>query len=280
MTSGRVAARATFWLLEAPDSIDIQSASNPDGAGIGVYDASGQPQVFKQPLAADHDLEFAREARDLESTTFVAHVRHASQGGISRRNTHPFTMDGRIFAHNGGLGELDTLEAHLGDDLALVEGDTDSERLFALVTREIRRRGDVTDGLVSAIEWVAEHLPVYALNVVMTTRAGLWAVRYPETHSLFVLESGVGDAEHRSEAGLRVSGSALPQRIVVASERLDDDPGWAELEPGELLVVGPDLRVERRAAWPDPPRRSQPGRPSPAPVSRGGLRGGARPSVR
>jgi predicted glutamine amidotransferase len=256
MSSGRVASRATFWLVDAPDSLDAQSAANPDGTGIGVYDAGGRPEIFKQPLAADHDLDFVREARDLESTTFVAHVRHASQGGISVRNTHPFTMDGRIFAHNGGLGDLPALEAHLGDDLTLVEGDTDSERLFALVTREIRAAGgNVAVGLTSAITWVVEHLPVYALNVILTTDDGLWAVRYPETHSLYLLVAAAGGAEHRSSEGLRVSGAGLPPRIVIASERLDDDPGWTALASGELLVVHPDLRVERSVHWEGPPAR-------------------------
>lgn len=253
MTSGREASRATFWLIGAPDSLDAQSSRNPDGTGIGVYDASGQPELFKQPLAADRDADFAHEARDLESTTFVAHVRYASEGGIALRNTHPFAMDGRILAHNGALGDLPQLQAHLGDDLALVEGDTDSERLFALVTREIRACGDVTEGLVTAIDWVVEHLPVYALNVVLSTPDSVWAVRYPDTHSLFVLELPAGDAEHHSDEGLHVRGTGLPARVVVASERLDDDPGWSELEPGELLVVGPDLTVERSVRWPGPP---------------------------
>lgn len=253
MTSGTVPARATFWLVEAPDSLAAQSPRNPDGTGIGVYDASGDPQVFKQPVAADEDLDFAREARDLESTTFVAHVRHASTGGISLRNTHPFTADGRIFAHNGGLGDLPALETHLGDDLSLVQGDTDSERLFALVTREIRACGDVTSGLRTALTWVIDNLPVYALNVILTTDDGLWAVRFPETHTLFLLVAGAGDAEHRSEEGMRVTGTDLPPRVVVASERLDDENGWTELEAGELLVVRPDLSIERTVLWEGPP---------------------------
>jgi len=41
--------------------------------------------------------------------------------------------------------------------------------------------------------------------------------------------------------------------VVVASERLDEDPGWRALRPGELVHVGPDQRVESRIALPDPP---------------------------
>lgn len=255
MTSGTEPTRATFWLLESSDSLDVQSRANPDGTGIGVFDEDGRPHVLKQALEADRDLDFAREARELVSRTFVAHVRHATQGGLSEVNTHPFSMDGRIFAHNGGFGELSVLEDHLGDDLALVRGDTDSERLFALVTREIRERGDVAEGLVAALDWVAGHLPVLALNVVLTTPDGLWAVRYPETHTLFLLTSDEGPVEHRSDEGTRVSADHAPARVVVASERLDDDPGWEELASGELVHVDADRAVTRRQVWDRGPAR-------------------------
>jgi predicted glutamine amidotransferase len=255
MTGGTTPVRATFWLLDAPDSLDVQSRANPDGTGLGIFDSQGAPQLFRQPLAADEDLDFAREARDLESTTWVGHVRHATQGSVALRNSHPFTQDGRIFAHNGGVGDVTRLEQELGDDLALVEGDTDSERVFALVTREIRRRGDIGDGLVAGLSWAAETLPVLALNVVLNTPDELWAVRYPETHSLFLLASDEGPVTRESDAGTRLTAEDAPPHVVVASERLDDDAGWEELEPGELVHVRRDLSIERRVALPDAPAR-------------------------
>lgn len=258
MSGGRSPVRATFWLLDAPDSLDVQSRANPDGTGLGIFDADGRPELFRQPLAADADLDFAREARELESTTWVGHVRHASQGSVALRNTHPFAMDGRILAHNGGFGDLGLLEEHLGDDLALVRGDTDSERLFALVTREIRRTGDATDGLVTALDWIADHLPVLALNVVLATPYDLWAVRYPDTHTLYLLESDDGPVAHESRAGTRVSADHAPPHVVVASEHLDDDPGWSELSSGELVHVGSDLSVVRTVFRNQAPVRRMP----------------------
>ena len=50
--------------------------------------------VDKQPLAAYEDQAFAREARELESRTFVAHVRYAPNGDLTMANTHPFEQDG------------------------------------------------------------------------------------------------------------------------------------------------------------------------------------------
>jgi len=254
---------ATFWLLDAPDSLSEQSRREPDGTGLGYFAEDGTPQVHKAPLAAYQDRDFAEEARQVCSATFVAHVRYASTGGLETKNTHPFEQDGRIFAHNGVIEDLDALDRELGPDRSLVRGDTDSERFFALVTREIRAcGGDVTAGIERAARWVAAQLPVYALNLVLATPTELWALRYPGTHDLYVLERDAGGPhgdrhlDHSGTAGrLRVHSGELAHApaVVVASERMDDHPGWRPLEPGELLHVGPDLRVSSRVAVPHPP---------------------------
>ena len=103
--------------------------------------------MLKQPLAAYEDRSSRARRASSQSRTFVAHVRYASNGGLTERNTHPFEQRGRLFAHNGVIGDLPALEHELGDAMSMVRGDTDSERLFALITREIERdrrrpRGD------------------------------------------------------------------------------------------------------------------------------------------
>jgi glutamine amidotransferase len=39
--AGTHARTATFWLVDAPDSLSAQSRRNPDGTGLGVFDAKG-----------------------------------------------------------------------------------------------------------------------------------------------------------------------------------------------------------------------------------------------
>jgi hypothetical protein len=46
---------------------------------------------------------------------------------------------------------------------------------------------------------------------------------------------------------------ATAPAVVVASERMDEDPGWRLLGSGELLHVPPDLRVASRAVLDRPP---------------------------
>jgi predicted glutamine amidotransferase len=259
--AAREPVRAAFWLLEAPDSLAEQSRRNPDGYGLATFGPDG-PEVEKEPVAAFSDADFRREAREQVSRTFLAHVRYASVGPHVLENTHPFLQDGRVFAHNGHIGGLDALEARLGDEEALVHGDTDSERFFALVTREIRARGDVGAGLVAAARWIAAELPLFALNCILATADGVWALRYPDTHDLLVLERSPGGPggdrhlEHASAAGrirVRSGDLAAQPAVVIATERMDEDAGWTALAPGELLHVDRGLRVTRELALPDPP---------------------------
>src|SRR6516164_1844248 len=142
MSGGREPVRATFWLLEAPDSLAQQSRREPDGTGLGAYDEHRHPVVSKQPVAAYEDAQFAQEAREVISRTFIAHVRYASTGAVSPENTHPFEQRDRLFAHNGVIEDLDRLEQELGDARSLVQGETDSERYFALITKELEKDGD------------------------------------------------------------------------------------------------------------------------------------------
>ena len=257
MSAGSRRARATFWLLGAPDSLVAQSHREPDGTGLGWFDEHGVAQLRKQPIAAYGDAAFGREAREVSSSTFVAHVRFASTGALELRNTHPFEQDGRLFAHNGVIEDLQTLDAHLGDALTLVRGGTDSERLFALITRETAAHGgDVGAGIAAACEWVAANLPLLAINLILTTREDLWALRYPETHELHVLERAPGTAlEHESVLGSRVhcEHGATRRLVVIASEPMDADPGWRAIESGELLHVDHDLNVSSRGILDTPP---------------------------
>jgi predicted glutamine amidotransferase len=257
MSAGTRRAKATFWLLEARDSLVTQSRREPDGTGLGWFGEDGAPHVSKQPLAAYADRDFAREAKEVVSRTFLAHIRFASTGGLELRNTHPFEQHGRLFAHNGVVEDLPKLDEHLGADRALVRGDTDSERLFALITREAAAHGgDIGEGIVRACEWVAENLPLFAINLVLASEDELFALRYPHTHELYVLERAAGEGvEHESSLGTRVvcGHGASHALVTIASERMDDDPAWRLLDSGELLRVPATLEVKSTRPLDAPP---------------------------
>lgn len=261
--AGTSPATATFWLLDAPDSLAQQSRRNPDGTGLGVFDEHGRPQLHKEPIAAWHDTAFATEAHELTGTTFIAHVRYATTGSLDLRNTHPFLQDGRLFAHNGVVAGLDVIDERLrevgADDLVL--GQTDSERVFALITASTRAHdGDQSAGLIDAVRWLAANMPIYAVNILLSTATDMWALRYPESHQLYVLDrrdlSARAPEFHLRTNRIRARSAHLAARpsVVFATEPMDDDPRWSLLGPGELAHVDAALRLTRSVALPDPPR--------------------------
>jgi glutamine amidotransferase len=261
--AGTSVVTSTFWLLDAADSLAEQSRRNPDGTGLGVFDGYGQSRLRKQPIAAWQDTEFATEAQELTGTTFVAHVRYATTGARSVVNTHPFLQDSRIFAHNGVVEDLPAIDQRLRevDAYGLVRGDTDSERVFALITAAIRaRRGDVAGGLVDAVRWLAANVPIYALNLLLSTATDMWALRYPEPNALYILDRRDG-----TEPGgltlrtnrIRADAAQLRGRpaVVFATEPMDGETRWEPIEPGQLVHVDAGLRITRRLVLPDPPAR-------------------------
>jgi predicted glutamine amidotransferase len=264
--AGTDVCTATFWLLDAPDSLAEQSRRNPDGTGLGVFDEHGRPQLHKEPIAAWQDADFATEAHQMTGTTFIAHVRYATTGSLDVRNTHPFLQDDRIFAHNGVVEGLDVIDERLREvgTADLVLGQTDSERVFALITAAIRAdgpsQGDVTAGLVDAMKWLAANVPIFAVNILLSTATDMWALRYPESNELYVLDRSDNTAAPDAKFDLRTKRIRAQSEnlctrpsVVFASEPMDDDSRWCLLTPGELVHVDAALKITRSVVLPDPP---------------------------
>ena len=72
---------ATFWLLDAPTTSPRRADATPTAPAWGIRPGRSRrgPQ---QPMAAWEDSEFATEAHELTRTTFIAHVRYATTGGL------------------------------------------------------------------------------------------------------------------------------------------------------------------------------------------------------
>ena len=263
MSGGTNEVQATFWLLDAPTSLVALSETQPDGVGLGTFNPDGTPWVYRKPVAANRSQTFIADAHEVRSRTFLAHIRHATAGEPTIENTHPFEQHGRLFAHNGVLGDLPTLRERLGDHAALVRGSTDSELYFTLMTKRIEEHGgDVAAGIAHAARELAAEITLYSLNMLLTTPTDVWALRYPDTNELWILERSVGDIagadvlDQRAASGItRVfSGqlSVLPA-TVIASQPMDSNPGWRMLESGELIHIDGNLNVTSTIAAPDPP---------------------------
>lgn len=268
MSGGQNEVQATFWLLDAPTSLVALSETQPDGIGLGTFNPDGTPWVYRKPVAANRSQTFIADAHEVSSRTFLAHIRHATAGQPTIENTHPFEQHGRLFAHNGVLGDLPALRERLGAHADLVKGSTDSELYFTLMTKRIEEHdGDIAAGITHAAREIAAEITLYSLNMLLTTPTDVWALRYPDTNELWVLERSIaalggpdggfgGGFDQRAASGItRVFSGQLSIRpaTIIASQPMDTNPLWRLLEPGELIHVDSDLCVTSTIAVPDPP---------------------------
>ena len=219
--------------------------------------------MHKQPIAAWEDAEFATEAHDLTGTTFVAHVRYATTGSHDVVNTHPFLQDDRIFAHNGVVEGLDVLDERLRElgTADLVLGQTDSERVFALITASIRARGGDVHRRSGRRHGLAGRTTCRSTRSTCCSArpptCGHCATRSP--NELYVSDRRKTPSDHRFHLRtnrIRADSDHLRSRpsVVFATEPMDDDPRWRLFEPGELVHVDSALQITSDLVLPDPPR--------------------------
>lgn len=255
LNAGDNRVHVRYWLESAPDSIAVESRRNPDGTGVGWFDTQGHPQLRREPRPAQDSRAFGNEARQIHTNTIVTHIRAATTGADAEANCHPFLMNGRLMAHNGGFGDLPKVIAKLGDYNDLVHGQTDSEHYSALIAQETDLAGgDVGAGIANAANWLAANVPMYSLNTIVISSGELWALRYPDTRALHIARRVVAPSSGDPFQGLSLAarheltgaGGEPTPVVIVASERIDESPDWRMLAPGELVHVAADLSFTSR----------------------------------
>jgi glutamine amidotransferase len=200
-------------LCEAPRSLRALSHEHRDGWGVAFRTGDGW-RVERDTATAAMCARYL-ELASIDATLAIAHVRNKTVGEISLANTHPFRRGNFVFAHNGTVRDLAALVARSAPEhLAAIEGDTDSERLFAFVLTHIDEAGDVSRGIEAAVRALYAIRDVGSVNFLLSCGTRMYAHRLG-----------------RSLYTLRRDGVA-----IVASEPLTDD-SWLELEERQLVVL-------------------------------------------
>jgi glutamine amidotransferase len=217
-----VALRAL--LAEAPRSLSALSLEHRDGWGL-AWTAGGDWLLRKGTACAAECDDFRRAADGSRARLAIAHVRKRTVGATCLANTHPFRRGHWVLAHNGTVDDLAFVTARSSPErLGEIEGDTDSERLFAFLMTAIDDARSADEGLARAVGELRAAPGVGAVSFLLSDGLRLYAHRLGRT--LFVLDR------------TRDPGRRTPS-VAVASERLTDEP-WREIDQGTLLVVAGD----------------------------------------
>ena len=250
--AGRRDVGAEIWLLEAPTSMAAQSEVHADGFGIAALTAEDcaaadpQPGPGGRPIAPTAPSR-AAPRRASSSCTCATRTR----GGVSLSNTHPFLQDARVFAHTGVVGDLERFEHRLGEHRAMVNGDTDSERVFALNPLCIRAAGgDVRGGIAGALRELAR---ATSLQHQLRRRRGRAYVGVPLSRA-------------QSAAGARTRGGRRPAELIengahgtLRMRPPSDGDRWSSSPASgwTTILVWRDVDIRRA----DPRRPGAPARP-------------------
>ena len=226
MVAGRpVSARDV--LRDAPRGMRTLAHEHADGWGIAVH-AQGGWLVHRSTNCAARCQRYDELAACVEGRLVIAHVRKKTVGEVSLLNTHPFQRGRFVFAHNGTVKDVNALRARTSvDQLAQLEGDTDSERLFAFVLTFVDALGDTRLGVAAAVRALHSLGDIGTANFLMSDGTHLYAHRLGQ--SLFAL-AREGVSMIASEPLTDEPWTALPERALVVLPALDQQTA----EPAEV----------------------------------------------
>ena len=134
-------------VMQSLHARESNTRTNGDGFGVGWYapSISSEPALFTSVSPAWNDRNLLHLTSKIKSPAFFAHVRAATGGGVTKYNCHPFIYKQWMMMHNGGITNFNQVKRHLrrllDDDLyRWIQGETDSEHLFALFLQNAQKR--------------------------------------------------------------------------------------------------------------------------------------------
>jgi len=211
---------------------EAKTATNGDGFGLGWYGERDTPGIYRECMPAWSDENLLALCANVRSRLFMAHVRAATGGGVSRLNCHPFHFGRYLFIHNGQVGDFPrlrrALEARLPDELYdLRRGATDSELLFLLMMARVQAGDSVEAALRGLLRDTVAEMGARGIAAPLRFSAALadgerlWAVRW------------ASDDKPPSRYL-----KPQPGGWAIASEPLGDDAeAWQPLARNELVQV-------------------------------------------
>ncbi|HEY5946751.1 MAG TPA: class II glutamine amidotransferase [Kofleriaceae bacterium] len=243
------------------------SGPHRDGWGIGFLH-DNDAIVLREPLSAYTSdwLAFVQQ-QNPKSHTILAHIRRATLGSRTLRNTQPFARElgGRmhLFAHNGMVHDV-AADPHFVTKRFRPIGDTDSEHAFcALLERlaplyEQARVPTLEDRLATVADFAADLRGLGPANFIYSDGDTLFAHGHRRMNASGTIEPpGLhvlcrrcsADSDGVELAGITVEHHAEQHVALIASVPLSNE-GWQPLAEGEVVAVREGQLVRRIEASP------------------------------
>ncbi len=227
-----------------------------DGWGLGML-RDGDFLLIREPEPshASAHLRFIRE-QQLQSPLVVSHIRKATQGSVSLRNTQPFLRElggkPQLFAHNGDLGPIRLREEFALGGCSPI-GESDSEFAFCILLGMLQ---SLTQREPSACrqqrfdvfcDFASRMATLGAANFLYSDGDCLFAHAHRRRHDdgeirapgMFLLCRDL----HEHELG---SAIASHQTIALLASRPLSDEAWQPIPEHTALLIQHGAVIERR----------------------------------
>jgi predicted glutamine amidotransferase len=227
------------------------TTTNGDGFGVGWYDETQAPHVYRNTHPAWNDRNLRELAAGISSPLFFAHIRASTGTAIQQTNTHPFRYGKWLWMHNGLIRDFAAVRRELVlavDDSLFpsIEGTTDSETMFYLALT-FRLEDDpiaAVERMVGLVEETGRrHGTENPMQMTVATTDGesVWAFRYSserDSRSLF-FSTRMDDLKALYPESEELASLSDETRVVV-SEPLGDLPGaWNAVPESHVGIVQP-----------------------------------------
>ncbi|MHA1785472.1 MAG: class II glutamine amidotransferase [Candidatus Helarchaeota archaeon] len=222
-----------------------RSKANPHGWGVAYYPDKAA-LIIKEPIKATDSLisKFIAEKFTIQSKIFIAHVRKASVGRISYKNTHPFSreLNGReyVFIHNGTIFNYKKLKIK---DFKPI-GNTDSEHFFCYLLQLIKDK-NIRSWEHEDFKWLNSKLNEInnfgKLNIMISDGRHLFCYKDKnETKSLYYIHRKfpfpkIHLRDEDWDINLADIKDPKQEGYVISSKPLTDEP-WEAILPSDLLI--------------------------------------------
>jgi glutamine amidotransferase len=218
-------------LLDPPHGLGTQAwaprrqchgTMNVDGFGVGWYaDGDPVPARYRRAGPIWADASFADLARVTRTRALLAAVRSATEGTEpSAAAAAPYSSGRWLFSHNGVLDGWPETTVSLAAtlpaaDLLTLEARCDSALAWALVSARLRAGRGPAAALADVIGALAGHQVGGRFNFLLSDGEVIAATAAGDTLCY------------------RLSGDS----VLVASEPVDDEPGWTEVSDQCVLTA-------------------------------------------
>ncbi|MCK5669462.1 MAG: ergothioneine biosynthesis protein EgtC [Gammaproteobacteria bacterium] len=199
-----------------------EAVLNADGFGFAWLNPSKQIAIYTDTRPIWSDTNLGSLCESLFSPYWLANVRSATPGQqITQSNTHPFKIDQILFTHNGYIEDFNPKIRAIFHEIldasiqAEIQGNTDSEYLFALLRQQLLQTPDIAEAFPAIVSTLSEIISdeKVLLNLIVGDGTQFYVLRHAINGQCPTLYYSTEEND-------------FPDSILIASEALTESGKW------------------------------------------------------